>query len=75
MSMKVLMLNAHLDEFKENLDEYSEEHGERFHQGIKDFESRYQGQYNENMMRDYIWGLIRESDFEYRRKSRKTTLF
>ena len=42
--MKVHMLNAHLDEFKENLGAYSEEHGERFHQDIKDFKSRYQGQ-------------------------------
>ena len=75
MSMKVYMLDAHLDEFKENLGAYSEEHGERFHQDIKDFESRYQGQYNENMMRDYIWGLIRESDLEYRQKIRKTTHF
>ena len=54
MSMKVHMLDAHLDGFKENLGAYSEEHGERFHQDIKDFESRYQGQYNENMMGDYI---------------------
>ena len=75
MSMKVHMLDAHLDEFNENLGAYSEEHGERFHQDIKDFESRYQGQYNENMMGDYIWGLIRESNLEYRRKSRKTTHF
>ena len=75
MSMKVRMLDANLDEFKENLGAYSKEHGERFHQKIKDFESRYQGQYNENMMGDYIWGLIRESDLEYRRKSRKTTHF
>ena len=41
MSMKVHMLDAHLDEFKENLGAYSEEHGKRFHQNIKDFESRY----------------------------------
>ena len=75
ISMKVHMLDAHLDEFKENLGAYSEEHGERFYQDIKDFESRYQGQYNENMMGDYIWGLIWESDLEYRRKSRKTTHF
>ena len=75
MPMKVHMLDAHLDEFKENLGAYSEEHGERFHRDIKDFESRYQGQYNENMMGDYIWGLIWESDLEYRRKSRKTTHF
>ena len=31
MSMKVHMLDTHLDEFKENLGAYSEEHGERFH--------------------------------------------
>ena len=75
MSMKIHMLDAHLDEFKENLGAYSDEQGERFHQDIKDFESRYQGQYNENMMGDYIWGWIRESDLEYRRKSRKTGHF
>ena len=75
MSMKVHMLNAHLDDFKENLGAYSEEHGKQFHQDIKDFESRYQGQYNENMIGDYIWGLIWESDLEYRRKSQKTTHF
>ena len=69
------MLDAHLDEFKENLGAYSEEHGELFHEDIKDFESRYQEQYNESMLEDYIWGLIRESDLEYRRKSRKTTHF
>ena len=37
------MLDAHLDEFKENLAAYSEERVEQFHQDIKDFESRYQG--------------------------------
>jgi len=29
-----------------------------------------QGQYNENMTGDYIWGLLRESDFQYTSKSR-----
>jgi hypothetical protein len=73
MSLKVHILDAHLDKFKENMGAYSEEQGERFHQDILDFECRYQGQYNENMMGDYIWGLIRESDLQYNRKSRKTT--
>ena len=75
MSLKVHILDAHLDKFKENMGAYSEEQGERFHQDILDFERRYQGQYNENMMGDYIWGLIRESDLQYNRKSRKTTNF
>ena len=75
MSMKVHTLYAHLDEFKENLSAYSEEHGKRFHLDIKDFESRCQGLYNENMMGDCIWGLIGESNVEYRRKNQKTTHF
>ena len=73
MLMKVHMLDAHLHEFEENLSAYSEEHGERFYQDIKDFEIRYHGQYNESMMGDNISRLIREIDLEYRRKSRKTT--
>lgn len=75
MSLKLHILDAHLDKFKENMGAYSEEHGERFHQDIMEFERRYQGQYNENMMGDYIWGLIRESDSQYKRKCRKTTRF
>lgn len=67
MSLKVHMLHAHLDKFKNNMGEYSEEQGERFHQDIMNFEQRYQGQYNENMIGDYIWGLIRECpDFHKR---------
>lgn len=69
MSLKVHMLHAHLDKFKNNMGEFSEEQGERFHQDIEDFERRYQGQYNENMMGDYIWGLVRESTDEHARKS------
>ena len=34
-----------------------------------DFEQRYQDQYNENMMGDYIWGLLRESTYEHKRKN------
>lgn len=74
MSLKVHILDAHLDN-KENMGAYSEEQGERFHQDIMNFEQRYQGSLNENMMGDYIWGLIRESDFLYSRKSRKTVHF
>ena len=75
ITMKVHMLDAPLDEVKENLGAYSAEQGKRFHQDITDFKSRYQTQYNENMMGDYIWGLIRESELEYSRKSRKTGHF
>jgi hypothetical protein len=74
MSLKVHIFDAHLDKFK-NTGAHSEEQGGRFHENILDFERRYQAQHNENMMGDYIWGLIRESDLQYRRKSRKPTHF
>jgi len=34
MSLKIHFLESHLDFFPENLDEVSDEHGERFHQDI-----------------------------------------
>jgi hypothetical protein len=43
MSLKVHFLNAHLDYFPENLGAVSEEQGERFHQDIKEMETRHQG--------------------------------
>jgi len=77
MSFKLHVLNAHLDDFKENLGKYSEEQGERFHQDIRAFEERYQrqGQYTESMMGEYIWSLVRDTDLDHRRKSRKTYHF
>jgi len=75
MSLKVHILDAHLDNFKENMGAYSEEQGERFHQDIMDIEYRYQGSYNESMMGDYIWGLLWESNLLHTRKSRKTVHF
>ena len=41
MFLKVHILDAHLDKFKENMGTYSEEQGEHFHQDILDFEHRY----------------------------------
>ena len=75
MSLKLHMLASHLNKFKSNMGAYSEEQGERFHQDIKNFERRFQGQYNENMMGDYIWNLIRESEQDHHRKSRKSVHF
>ena len=56
MSLKVHMLDAHLDELKGNMGAYSEEQRERFHQDVLDFERRYQRQHNERMIGDYIRG-------------------
>ena len=75
MSLKLLILHSHIDEFQDNLEDYSEEQGERFYQDVKSFEERYKGQYNENLMGDYIWNLLRESDLTYNRQSRKKISF
>ena len=61
------MLRAQLDQFKDNMGAYSEEQGEGFHPDLMDFEQRYQGQYNENMMGDDICGLIRESPYKHKK--------
>jgi hypothetical protein len=72
MSLKVHFLNAHLDYFPENLGAVSEEQGERFHQDIKEMQTRYQGRWNVNMMRDYCWLLHRDDpQAKYKRKSTK----
>ena len=62
MSLKVDILDALLDKGNmgtwEKMGAYSKEQGEHFHQDILYFEYRYQGQYNKNVMGDYIWELI-----------------
>jgi hypothetical protein len=39
MSLEVHFLNAHLDNFPENLEAVSEEQGEKFHQDIQEMET------------------------------------
>ena len=60
MSYKVHFLHSHLNNFPENLGDYSEEQGERFHQDIKEMERRYQGRWNTNIMADFCWMLKRD---------------
>ena len=74
MSIKLHYLFGHLDYFPENLDNVSEEQGERFHQDIKMMEERYQGRWDAHMMSDYCWTLIRDpTEQSYRRNSYKRT--
>ena len=75
MSLKLRVLHSYIDEFKGNINDYSEEQGKRFHQDVKLFEECYKGQYNENMMGEYTWNLVRESDLTYNRQSCKKTSF
>ncbi|XP_043468037.1 coiled-coil domain-containing protein 18-like [Leptopilina heterotoma] len=52
--------DSHRDRFPENLGDYNEEQGERFHQDLKEFERRYQERWDVNMMSDYCWMLKRD---------------
>lgn len=57
--LKLHSLHAHLD-FRDNLGDLSEKHDGRFHQDIKEMETRYQGRWDVTMMADYCWMLKRD---------------
>ena len=72
MSIKIHFLNSHLNYFPDNCGDYSEDQGERFHQGVATMEARYQGHVTINILADYCWSLKRDSkDQIYKRKSLK----
>jgi len=54
-------LENYLDKFPENLGDFSEEQGERFHQDIRVMETRYQGRWDVNMMADFCWTMKRDT--------------
>jgi len=65
-----------LDFSPENLDEVSDEHGERFHQGIMAMEKRYQSKWTSIMLAEYCWAVKRDvRDAKYRRKSKALTFY
>ena len=70
MSLKIHLLDSHLDFFPDNLGAVSDEHGERFHQDISVMESRYQGRWSAAMLADYCWTLQRDvPNAQHSRKS------
>ena len=42
-SLKMHLLNAHLDRFPSNCGDYSDQHGERAHQDCAPYENRFKG--------------------------------
>ena len=60
MSIKLHFLHSHLSRFPENLDDVSDEQGERFHQDISDMEVRNQGHWDATMLADYFWSIKRD---------------
>ena len=70
--IKMHYLFSHIDRFPENLDAMSDEKGERFHQNIKELETRYQGRWDAALMADYYWTLKRDiPSAEHSRISKK----
>lgn len=68
MNYKLHFLYSHFDYFPENLGDYSEKQGERFHQDIKEMEHRYQDRWDINMIADFCWVLKRESVVKGRKR-------
>ena len=61
MSVKLHFLCSHLDFFQENLADFSEEHGERFHQDIEPMEKRYRGRWDSECNDGrLLWSLVRQ---------------
>ena len=58
MSVELHFLCSHLDFFRENLVDFSKEHGERIHQDVEPMERRNKGRLGGAMMGDYIWSLV-----------------
>ena len=61
MSIQVHFLFSHLHRYQENTGSVNNEQGKRFHQVIKEIETRYQGRWDEAMMTDYCWSLERDN--------------
>jgi len=56
--------------FPEKPGEVSDEHGERFHQGVVSTEKRYQNKWTSSMLTDYCCTLKRDvPEAKYRRNS------
>lgn len=69
MSLKIHLLHSHLNFFPERPVDFSDEHGERFHQDISKIETRYNGKSILKMLSDYCWGLTTASQTVHKRKA------
>ena len=72
MSVKMHYLFSHMDRFLGNLSSMSDEQGERFHQDLKEMDTRYQSRWDAVMIADYSWNLKRDLPAaEHSRSSKK----
>lgn len=71
MSTKVHLLHSHLDKFPSDMAAISDEHGERVHQELSEFEERYQGKTGSSFLADYYWSIKPpKHEYHYKRKRR-----
>ncbi|XP_033222540.1 putative sugar lactone lactonase YvrE [Belonocnema kinseyi] len=78
MNLKIHFLHSHIDYFPENLEDFSEEKGERFHQDLQDFARRYQVTTNDHPERygynlGTLYSLDRDKKFEIKFSSLSST--
>ena len=66
--LNIYFLHLHLDFFPESCGAVSDEHGERFHEGISSMEKRYQVKWYCAMLADCCWTLASDAPvMEYKR--------
>ncbi|KYN36660.1 hypothetical protein ALC56_08451 [Trachymyrmex septentrionalis] len=58
MLLKIHFRHNHLDFFPPNLGEFSDEHGEHFHQDIVIIEKRFKGKDIRYMLAEYCWSIV-----------------
>lgn len=75
MSLKIHFLYDHLDYFPDNLGDFSDEHGERFHQELALIEQRYKGKDYRHMMAEYCWSICRSTSQEEHARQSKRSFF
>ena len=74
MSLTIHFLHSHLDFFPDNLGDTSDEQGKRLHQNFQKIEKNYQGFWDEGMLNDYCWSLIRGADQNNHKRRSSTEL-
>ena len=75
MNIKIHFFFDHLQQFPDDLGDYSDEQGERFHRDLKVMEERYKGRWDVNMLVDYCWSIKSDEPLKkHRRVSKKRRL-
>lgn len=62
MSLKMHLIDSHLDVFPPNLGDVSDQHGERCHQDMARVEKCYQGRFGPNFCGEYLWRVAFENE-------------